>query len=419
MFRLAVLCVCVVLTITPLAAQQAAIRARGIIESTETGFRFPDGTVQGTAATVTGGVPSVNGIPGAVTVVGSGLTSVSTANGTVTVTTASPYKNTRIVSPVPNNTLASGTALLNALNGITDASATKRYLIAIEPGIYDLGTNQLVMKPAVDIAGAGPGSTLILTARTGGLGDDGFPTIAGVVAATSSELRDLTIFNTANNWLGAALMIKNVRLFRVSNVKLRSKGTYQGGRIWGIHLRDADLDAFRLEVSASEGTPSEARGIEILGSADVSMVHGRITVDGGGNAPYSEGISIRGFSGTNPTVVIDSSTVIARGATVTNTGILTTSAQATVTNSTIEVDGGQGRTAVVASELGTRMDLRHCFIKAGNVWTPGGARSAARVDFAGLRFYASTLDSQSSGTPGCYGSFYTTGLLASDCSKVP
>ena len=46
-----------------------------------------------------------------------------------------------------------------ALSGITDASATKPYLLQVEAGTYDLGggfdTSTLVMKEHEDIRGAG------------------------------------------------------------------------------------------------------------------------------------------------------------------------------------------------------------------------------------------------------------------------
>jgi hypothetical protein len=47
-------------------------------------------------------------------------------------------KRTVLVSP-QSTPAASGTALLNALKGITDASVANLYLIIIEPGIYDIG----------------------------------------------------------------------------------------------------------------------------------------------------------------------------------------------------------------------------------------------------------------------------------------
>jgi hypothetical protein len=64
----------------------AAITAPGLIESTVLGFRFPDGSVQTSAATVSGGVPSVNGIGGAVTIAAAGSASVDTVGSTITVT---------------------------------------------------------------------------------------------------------------------------------------------------------------------------------------------------------------------------------------------------------------------------------------------------------------------------------------------
>jgi hypothetical protein len=51
---------------------------------------------------------------------------------------AKAYERTVIVSPVGTGT-ENGQALLDALARITDASASKPYLLYIEPGIYDLG----------------------------------------------------------------------------------------------------------------------------------------------------------------------------------------------------------------------------------------------------------------------------------------
>ena len=49
----------------------------------------------------------------------------------------------------------SGTALLSTLKGITDSSSTNPCLIKIEPGIYDIGSKSLQMKPYLDIEGSG------------------------------------------------------------------------------------------------------------------------------------------------------------------------------------------------------------------------------------------------------------------------
>ncbi len=60
-----------------------------------------------------------------------------------------------VVGPVGDgtNTSNNGLALLGALAAITTASATERWLIKLEPGEYDVGTNTLAMKRFVDIKG--------------------------------------------------------------------------------------------------------------------------------------------------------------------------------------------------------------------------------------------------------------------------
>ena len=54
-----------------------------------------------------------------------------------------------------------GAALRAALASITDASATRPYVIQLAPGIYELGHATLAMKPDISIAGAGAAVTRI------------------------------------------------------------------------------------------------------------------------------------------------------------------------------------------------------------------------------------------------------------------
>ncbi|HOP46153.1 MAG TPA: hypothetical protein PK874_00705 [Desulfobacteraceae bacterium] len=100
------------------------------------------------------------------------------------------YKRTVLVSPVAGDTSASGTALIQSLNAITDASATNPYLIKLEPGVYDLGSNHLSLKEYVDIEGSGETATTITA-----LGSDTEDT-GTVLGCDNTELRFLTIANT-------------------------------------------------------------------------------------------------------------------------------------------------------------------------------------------------------------------------------
>jgi len=94
------------------------------------------------------------------------------------------YTRTILVSPAGTD-IENGTALLNAVAGITDASAAKRYLVKLEPGNYNLVRNRLVLKPFVDVEGSGPQSTRLLTEH-----DVAEGAIAG---ASDSALRQLGI----------------------------------------------------------------------------------------------------------------------------------------------------------------------------------------------------------------------------------
>ncbi|MDQ3864516.1 MAG: hypothetical protein M3317_13665 [Actinomycetota bacterium] len=104
---------------------------------------------------------------------------------------------TVVVSPVGTDA-ENGTALINALAAISDASQTKKYLLYVEPGTYDLGSATLQMKEHVDIEGAGELSTLI----TSGVARFNVP--AGtVLGADNAELRFLTVRNTGIGAVGS------------------------------------------------------------------------------------------------------------------------------------------------------------------------------------------------------------------------
>jgi hypothetical protein len=102
------------------------------------------------------------------------------------------YTRTVVVTPVGTDT-QNGTALLNALAGITDASQTKKYLLYVEPGTYNLGSSTLQMKQHVDIQGSGEGNTLITSSTSATQDTCAKSTVLG---ANDAELRFLTVRNT-------------------------------------------------------------------------------------------------------------------------------------------------------------------------------------------------------------------------------
>lgn len=93
-------------------------------------------------------------------------------------------RRTIVVNPVPGDAVASGVRLLRTYRFVSAPSATNPWLVKIEPGIYDLGGDQLVMLPFVDVEGSGQDVTVLT----------GFPAAQGVVVgAADCELRDLTV----------------------------------------------------------------------------------------------------------------------------------------------------------------------------------------------------------------------------------
>src|SRR5574342_108656 len=67
-----------------------------------------------------------------------------------------------IVSPESGDSpVANGIALINALNGITDASSTNQYVLKLGPAIYDVQGTGVQMKEYVDIEGSGENTTKI------------------------------------------------------------------------------------------------------------------------------------------------------------------------------------------------------------------------------------------------------------------
>jgi hypothetical protein len=98
------------------------------------------------------------------------------------------FQQVKIVSPVLGDALASGQRLLGALGALTDGSTSRRYLVWLEPGQYDLGSAQLVMQPYVVVQGAGRSLVTIKTSRGG----------YGAVGASQAQLRSLTFRNSGD-----------------------------------------------------------------------------------------------------------------------------------------------------------------------------------------------------------------------------
>lgn len=222
-------------------------------------------------------------------------------------------KRTVLVSPKETQ-FASGMALLNALNGITDASSAKPYLIIIEPGIYDIQDQSLVMKSYVDIQGSGEGVTTI----TGTI--NFFTTNLGVVnGADNSELRFLTIRNQRTSGNAVAVCNRNIgSTMKMLHVTALVNNGSSGERM-----------AVYNANSATTMTHVTALAKSIAHNTAIYNVYGAPVIRDS-KIEASGGISCCGVYNYNSTVSIYNTNIRATGGTVNDYGIYNTGSYFTI-----------------------------------------------------------------------------------------
>lgn len=185
---------------------------------------------------------------------------------------------TVLVSPVPGDPVASGTALRNALAGISSPSATNRWLLKIEPGIYDVGGTSLVMRPYVDVEGSGIDATTIR-----GNGDASEYNNATILGADNAELRLLTVQAIGPTSTSSVIAMANYdgaspRVYRVKFVA-------QAQTVWGMRNVNAAPLIEECEVSVTgTATGSDAYGLVFRGfsppSRRSSIQRSKVAVSG-------------------------------------------------------------------------------------------------------------------------------------------
>ena len=244
------------------------------------------------------------------------------------------YRRTVVVSPIGTAT-ENGAALLNALAGITDASATNPYLLHIEPGVYDLITDTLQMKSYVDMEGSGEEVTTITAAGTPVQPDDLWPksTLSG---ADNAELRFLTVRNTGGNQNAVAIYNRSTSPRLTHVTVIASDGISQ---TLGVFNNGSSPSMSDMTITAI-GNPNVTGLFNFLGSSSM-LVNVVITASAppGWNAigiknniasltirnsvitSSNVGVEVNNFDATPPgdSVMIDASQIHSEGGTLANT----------------------------------------------------------------------------------------------------
>jgi hypothetical protein len=172
------------------------------------------------------------------------------------------YKRTVVVSPVGTDT-ENGTALLDAISNITDASASKPYLLHIEPATYDLGNGSLSMKPFVDIEGSGELNTVITSGASAANCGSAPGTVTG---ANNAEMRFLTVRNARNNpTLNCGVAIYNISASpRLTHVTAETGADFQT-----IAVLNDNSSPIMTDVTATAGAGGKNESIAV-GNVDSS-----------------------------------------------------------------------------------------------------------------------------------------------------
>ena len=172
---------------------------------------------------------------------------------------------------------ASGADFTNpvaAMNSIVDASAANPYVVRIGPGVYNLGATRLVMKPFIDIIGAGQERTIIN-------GTGSATASEGVIhGANNAALRDMTVNNSGGT--SAAVAIYNLFVApRIERVTASASGGLTNN--YGIiNISTASPIMTQVTTSASGGSSSNI-GVYNSSSSPV-MTQVSASASGGANS---------------------------------------------------------------------------------------------------------------------------------------
>jgi hypothetical protein len=230
---------------------------------------------------------------------GGGITVAAGVSGTDLIIDINGYfdgTRTRTIRPVGTQA-QNGAALLSALAGITTASATNPWLLKLQPGLYDIGSSTLSMKPYVDIEGSGELTTTIMSS--------GLPIAITVVGSDTTELRFLSLSASSSG----------------SNFAV------------AYYLQSGKSQLTHVTVTSSDtGAAGAGTGVTVTSGAVLTLDHVAVT----GSAPngQSEGLSCQGA-----TALVRDSSLTASGGSFQSDGILTDTCTLSLQNSIVSAGG--------------------------------------------------------------------------------
>ncbi len=193
-------------------------------------------------------------------------------------------------------------------SGLNMPSSSNRYLIVIGPGVYDIGSDQIVMREWVSIMGSGRETTKITGMVSTGLRDD---SSAVVVGSDNVALTNLSIENMGGDDYSTAIYNYN-KSPRVERVSAHA----QGGSVINTGMQNEE-------------------------AASPAMTNVSVTASGG--------ITATGLALHKTTSAITNVTATGSGGTVSNLGVTMAFANPTMTNITAEAFGSGTSTSTAVN----------------------------------------------------------------------
>lgn len=152
-----------------------------------------------------------------------------------------------------------------AINSITEVSASNRYIIKIMPGTYN---ESVKMKEYADIEGSGQDNTIITSSAT-----------VTLTVANNTKIKNIKIINTApdagDNEEGTAVLFNGVTA-KAEAVSVESQGTARRSVIKIMTSSDVELN--NVSIRSENSSPDkDNKGIAVRGRAVISKLHAIIT----------------------------------------------------------------------------------------------------------------------------------------------
>ena len=166
------------------------------------------------------------------------------------------------------------TDVKEAIESITDANETNRYLVYVGPGVYHV-TSPIVMKSWVTLKGSGENATLLKGAVS--TGSNYSSAILSSWSANNATITELSVENTGGDTFSIGVYITNDSTV-VANVKATASG---GAYNYGIYNYYSSSTLTNVTATASGGVTNS--GVYNYYSSP-TLTNVTATASGGGNS---------------------------------------------------------------------------------------------------------------------------------------